>query len=602
MSARLFCMRLIRNIRLPFQILLLAAVVLCVYYPALFAPLNSVDDTGMYTSLLNAGPLSLRELFLSGGSGTYYRPILWLSFLFDKYVWGLEESFMHLGNVLLHLINTFFVFAITRRASALLDLHAPFAPLAAAAFFAVHPLNSEAVNWISGRTDPLAAVFVLLSCWLLLRRPFAFLWGGAAALALLLACLAKETAVFFLPAALLLPFFQPNLGAISESHFTVARRSLPQWFVFLLAVSGYFLLRDQALARGDRLVSSAVTGAAETSADSLFAILATILKTTGLYAKKLVAPFPLNFAITKASDAYILLGLLVVILLVWGLRKRTFTGFFFLTTALVGSSALLVPLLHVTWTPVAERYMYIPGAFFVIGCSLAFSQSVIFIRYQKVAVFLLLAWLGSSFVGTIDRNYLWQDNQALFEDTLRKSPGSIVAREHLAIALSQKGQYVQALQLYETIDTTLLSKGYPVTMINMAGALASSGQYSKARKVLFDVLEKHNSHELRILQKLLEINRLETIETGKTSSDFYSDNVRRLARLYEIAGDPFYAYRLGMIHLHEKMHRSALQSFQEVCRTAPLNAYYLAPSEKLVATLSKELDLVKEIEKGKAKQ
>jgi hypothetical protein len=48
------------------SILLLSFVVLAVYYPTIFAPLNSVDDPGMYHYLLNMDQVSFRELFFSG--------------------------------------------------------------------------------------------------------------------------------------------------------------------------------------------------------------------------------------------------------------------------------------------------------------------------------------------------------------------------------------------------------------------------------------------------------------------------------------------------------------------------------------------------------
>ncbi|GAM11520.1 transmembrane and TPR repeat-containing protein 3 [Geobacter sp. OR-1] len=147
--------------RIRYQIMLLIIVVLGAYYPSLSAPLNSVDDPGMYSYLLNTDNFSLRSLFFPGRSGGYYRPLLVLSFLFDKYVWGLELSFMHLGNILVHLCNAILVYFITHKASTLIGRQATYFPLTAAILFAVHPIGTESVCWISGRTDLLAGVFSL---------------------------------------------------------------------------------------------------------------------------------------------------------------------------------------------------------------------------------------------------------------------------------------------------------------------------------------------------------------------------------------------------------------------------------------------------------
>ncbi len=153
-----------------YLVLLLLVVVFGVYYPSLFIPFNSVDDTRMVNNLLNADGISVWQPFHFGGSGNYYRPLLASTFIIDKYVWGLNESFMHLENILLHAMNVVLVFLIARRI-ALAEKLTLIEPLAfcAALLFALHPINTEAVNWISGRTDLLAGLFVLCSLLFLLR-------------------------------------------------------------------------------------------------------------------------------------------------------------------------------------------------------------------------------------------------------------------------------------------------------------------------------------------------------------------------------------------------------------------------------------------------
>ena len=88
----------------------------------------------------------------------YYRPVTTLSYVFDHWLWGLKPFGYHLTNLLLHAICSVSVGLILIR----LDFD-PEPALLTALLFAVHPIHSENVAWISGRTDLLAFFFCSLS-------------------------------------------------------------------------------------------------------------------------------------------------------------------------------------------------------------------------------------------------------------------------------------------------------------------------------------------------------------------------------------------------------------------------------------------------------
>ncbi len=101
--------------------------------------------------------------------------------MMDKFIWGLEESFMHLENIFFHLANTLLVYAVARRAADYLTNTIPSCTVRAALFFAIHPLNTEVVNWISGRTDLLAGFFLFLAMYFNVKaavRMVAVVHGG----------------------------------------------------------------------------------------------------------------------------------------------------------------------------------------------------------------------------------------------------------------------------------------------------------------------------------------------------------------------------------------------------------------------------------------
>jgi tetratricopeptide (TPR) repeat protein len=568
-------------------LLCLVLVVLGIYYPSLFSPLNSVDDTGMYQYLLNSDSFRILDIFLPGGSGSYYRPILLLSFMMDKFVWGLEASFMHLENIIFHLANSLLVYAIARRAADYLPDPSPVAPFAAALFFAIHPLNTEAVNWISGRTDLLAGFFLLLAMYLMLKRPLTWLQSFIVALCMLLACLAKETAIFFLPAALLFPFFT----SVTKSEAAPLRSIFRvHWFhliIFCSAGAAYFAFRMLAFSKGDLGVARVITHVGGSESFGLLINLRLVLKSAGFYAKKLLIPFPLNFGIIHVSDAYLPLGLLVLAGIVWLIYRRTLPAFFVICAGAVGTSALMISLLFLTWTPLAERYMYIPSAFFLVGLTLVVQQWEQCTKYRLHLTVALSCLATVALYGTITRNILWQDNLALYQDTLRKSPDFIPAQNEIAIALYERGRNQEATAILKSlqIPDDLINRQY--AEISKAAALVYSNDHAGARNLLNQTLKKPGKHEVLILESLLELDKLQLRANKASLKELYTGSVKTLTRLIELTNAPFYSYRLGIVNMQAGEREKALAAFKTVVKTASPTAYYRKPAEKLMRDLGK---------------
>ncbi len=570
------------------QILCLIFFVLGIYYPVLFSPLLSVDDSGMYSYLLNTDSFNLRDIFLPDNLAGYYRPILLLSFMMDKFVWGLEESFMHLENIVFHLANTLLVYAIARRAISYLSEPSPVAAFVAALLFSVHPLNTEAVNWISGRTDLLAGFFLLTAMLMLMlmHRSFSLGYSLLAALCMLLACLAKETAIFFLPAALLFPFFLSEPMKSSAPLRSVLQRHLFHIVIFCLTGLAYFAFRTLAFSKGDQGVAHVISHVGGSESASVLMNIVTVLKAAGFYAKKLLIPFPLNFGITHVSDAYLPIGFLVMAGIVWLMIRRTLSAFYVICAGAVGTSALMIPMLRFTWTPLAERYMYISSAFFLIGAMLAILSWEKRQAYRVHLTVVVSCLVAIAFYGTATRNILWQDNLALFQDTFQKSPDFKPALNEVANALHERGQVKEAAVIYKRFiePNGLINAQYGLK--NKAFALMNEGDFDGARKILNQLKDNPGKHEISILLQVLEINKVQVAENKATFKDIYVESVEILNRLIKLTGDPFYSYRLGIMHMQAGDSQKALAAFNVVIQTAPPTAYYRKPAEKLVKELT----------------
>jgi tetratricopeptide (TPR) repeat protein len=131
----------------------------------------------------------------------YYRPLVFLSFIFNHALGGVAPFGYHLFNVALHGINVVLVFLLLTRLGGW-RMAAP-----GAAVFAVHPVHTESVAFVSGRSDLLCGCFLLLT---LLATVHSFeakrgrhvAWSAASLPAYIAALLSKELAVV-LPGVLL---------------------------------------------------------------------------------------------------------------------------------------------------------------------------------------------------------------------------------------------------------------------------------------------------------------------------------------------------------------------------------------------------------------
>jgi hypothetical protein len=159
----------------------------------------------------------------------YYRPVAFLSYALDWHLWARSPAGYHVSSLALHVLNTLLVLALARR------FMGWWPSVAAAAIFALHPSNHEAVYWIAARFDLLATAAFLLG--LLALRGAGIRHDVLAAAGFLIALLCKESAVAFPAVAF----------AFSASvHEASLSRLVRQLLLFALGAGVYLWLRRGA--------------------------------------------------------------------------------------------------------------------------------------------------------------------------------------------------------------------------------------------------------------------------------------------------------------------------------------------------------------------
>jgi tetratricopeptide (TPR) repeat protein len=375
------------------------------------------------------------------------RPVLMFTFWANYRISEVDPASYHFVNVFIHSVNALLVFLIARRLISLSLIEGEKRNLLAvfaAAFFLLHPLQTESVAYIASRSENLSGLFLLAAFAVFVYRAIPAI-SFPASLAVLtlfgLACLTKEHSAV-LPALLLLTDYFWNPGFSLQG----IRRN---WKLYAplaaaAAAGGVFVMR--------------VLMASNTAGFSMRDLpwhhyLFTQCRVIWSYIRMAVLPFGQNVDhdvqisrnLMDNLAVFGLMGLILVTIAAWYFRRQfplaSYGWLMFLV--LLAPTSSIVPIRDV----IAERRMYLP----LIGLLLIAIEFLSRVRLTHKALATGLAAVVVIFgVLTWNRNQVWSSPIALWEDTVAKS--SKKARPHfqLAYAYYNANRCNDALPHYES--------------------------------------------------------------------------------------------------------------------------------------------------------
>jgi hypothetical protein len=143
--------------------LVLGLGTIALYSPALHFGFATLDDE-VYVAAnphVNHGLTAsgLNWAFQAGYAGNWH-PVTWLSHMADCSFFGRSVGGHHATSLVLHAVNSVFLFLLLRRMTGFFWRSA-----VVAALFAWHPLHVEPVAWVADRKDVLSGFFGLLALW-----------------------------------------------------------------------------------------------------------------------------------------------------------------------------------------------------------------------------------------------------------------------------------------------------------------------------------------------------------------------------------------------------------------------------------------------------
>lgn len=623
------------TLKFRYQIMLLSAIVLAVYYPTISAEICLVDDYGAILSVFNDDNLSLSSLFLPRNlEGGYYRPLIGVSYLIDKKLWFLDEHLMHFEGIIAHLVNGVLVFFLCREIVRMqTGTSGGWAPFFGAMLFSLHPACTESVNWISGRTDIMMGTFILGSVNLLLRyrqagQPWRLVLGLLSAL---VAIFAKEAAFGYLVGMPLLLWYRPvdvvaasdpeeGSGAFNPilfiayyacavlialftgfywlvvmacgcywAHLVIKRRGAGgtqqhinvRRCVTLLAIGGVTVLLGVALRRMAFVTSVAKIGQTVSLmfADLNYTI-TLFIGAIGFYVKKFFWPLPLNFYIVEIDPLYdfvgIAVGLFGMHLLV---RRKLLTSIMVMLGFLLLAPALPFAFGTIAWTGYAERYIYLPTAFWVSALVVSVfrwvERSAI---TRRVCLGMLLFACLVSAVATYERNRTWQSNVTLLRDTVEQSPKRRNLRDMYIQALISSGQILEAEREYRYVSAQLPSADGDVRAALMLGdAFSKKGGGAKALALYQDALVRAHDDSEPLLAAAVSLLRTLEADLSILPADRVGLEQLRLGyekKLYAMTRNPLLLIEAGTAALKAGAYSAAYSSFDSALR-------YMKPDDRL---------------------
>jgi len=495
-----------RKIKKEYLTLLFFAVMIALFYGNTLGNGFISDDIGIieknpYVKSLKYLPKAITSCMWEGankgcyGRSDYYRPLQFLSYLLTYQI-SAQPWFFHLVNLFYFLIAVFLVFTLAKMLSDNFWLS-----LITATIFLVHPINSEAVNWIACVPELLSTIFVILATIFYLKfrqKPRGSTSGKNLILVYLFyfaAILAKEPA-FFLPVVL---FFIDWLIFKIKIKKLLQKGELQRYLFFAVPAVIYLLMRKMVLGSRNYL-----------GGFSLIQRFYAFVSLFGQYLGKAFFPYPLEFyrpfnlKMDLISPSF--LSSLAAVCLFFGLivffikrRKNLFTlsliwYFVFLSPGLIFLQAAGISYSHM----LSERYLLIP----LIGLSLIGGHLLYYFlklkpslqeppdflnsfgRYlpRQVILIIMVVLLLSSWLVVYNRNKDWKNYEIFSIKVLSQNPETLLFRRDLGYIYLEKGDYENAkIQFEEIINRN--PKWEDITMV-----YKGLGDYYKAKNDLENAL------------------------------------------------------------------------------------------------------------------
>jgi tetratricopeptide (TPR) repeat protein len=479
------------------------------------------------------------------------RVLTMLSFALNWEIAPGSSAAFHVVNLLLHLANAVLVFLVCR--SLLGPAVTPVIAMLAGMLFAIHPLNTESVDYVVGRAGLLSTFFVLVSVWLFVKcRP--------------------ETGSSRAPSA-----FGLRPGFLALSVFA---------YVFAWAVDGsaivlpFIILAVDWVGGGRKEVRTAEGGCATAGGYATVATVAThgpfwgvlaillavqyaagvsgvhLAGKQGSFAQLgLLSVLPLKLSVVHAasssSAALLAIPVLVAVVALVLVAMRSVAG--------VGLAWFAIGLWCTGGTEVDEKSAYLGLA----GLAMLVPWLLTLVKLPSVRVVAGLIATGlvvACGTGTHLRNMVWQDEASLWTDAAEKAPGSPVPPRNLGHAFlvlgEAMGQQQQALMVFQKAEENLrrslsLDPENVQAKHDLAMAVLGQGRTDEAISLFLDILRLDLDSQSATLNLAILLNGKANAASDQKLLARSVDYFRRADMLKALSDESCAQYGMALLAMGE---------------------------------------------------
>jgi len=576
--------------------------------------INFDDDVNIYENLHIQKDITLKNIkwAFTAVYWSTWQPLVWLTYMADYNLHGLDPGWHHLTNLFLHIANALLLFITLRTMTGVL-----FRSAFIALIFALHPIHIESVAWITERRDVLSAFFWILTTFSYVRYTrsqrlikyipvFFFMCFGL---------MAKQMLVT-LPFTLLLLDFWP-LGRVNDNTLKrITQKHHPGIITFLSNLQTFIRNNKHLLLEKIPLFMLSIlscfvayyvqkTGGAVKSlsqfpidirlSNALISYLQYIAKMLWPFNLAVFYPHPGTLSASKTILSFLIIASCTLIA-IHTLKKYSWfaVGWFWY----LGTLVPVIGIIQIGSHALADRFVYIPfiGIYIILAWGIHFLLSnwnkkklgIAILSTCFFSILIVVSWKQTSYwrnsasifnhaLNTTENNYIAHNNFGLalenqgdilnaiehFKKSVSIKPNYVIALNNLGVALENIGKPEEAIVHYK--KAIQINPKYPDPYINLAFILFHKKQYSEAIKRCYKALT--------INPKSLKAHIIIANSIAQKGNKKIAEHLYKKA-LQMNPGSPIAHNHMGSFLLEQNKIEKAISHFQSALKIDPNNLKY----------------------------
>ncbi len=449
--------------------------------------------------------------------GKNWRPISSLAFAIEYRLFGPNPFGFHFISVLFHLINIVLIYLLIVEITGRKGI-----AVTVSSLWALHPVLTEAVSWVSNQSSIIFFGFFLLALLALFKKNF---WMSY--LFFCLSLLSKEMAL-------------GGVFIIAAVFFIFLKEQWKKFIPFVVLSVAYLLARYEIIGSlGDHVLRGSFW-------QNLLLAPVVFIKYIGLsvWPVNLLLDYS-NFLLPSGlADIRVILGFAVFVvfaLLIWLGFRKSFENF---SLGVIWFAAFLLPVLQVIpfQDIIGERFLYAPLAGFFLAAVLGFDK--LSARSAVTGKIILILVLAIFLFLTINRNNDWLNSGNLWASVFRIDGQNKKALQNLSAFYLQKGDADKIIEFSEKL--LALEPENKAGLLHLAVGKIFKGQYEEAEKELLALVKKYPDFKeartnLSILQQ--QLGQGSFIESTATAPGVEGNIVNSgiAGKVILVSGKPFEA-------------------------------------------------------------